>query len=471
MQTRTALFRSSMVLLSALALAACSNDMDANDRQVDDDYVDQTEDGYDENARLIGSTGEASGDVSVVKAFVVESGTIVEVGSAAMSEDGESYSLDLDAQAGSTVVLEAEDDSGARIGSTLVVELGAEGETTQAAPMSSETHVEAQVFLDIQADRTADDEEADGDAVESSVAATVRLLIDGELAAEAEESGDAEAMADLAASIAVAVEAEARSWSDEGERFELDGTIDLFTQLDAELSDDEETGDTSLDIDLDALLEARAEDREHAGMDASERASVDSAISLGLISSLESRDADEDMEDRAARIGAILEATASVEVLSDFFEEHDMDEDVERSVLDAAAMLEADVFAAASAEEADEAWTRFDLMLLGELDLDSEGEDEGIFEDLLDLDQVLDLSATLEVVIEARAELEGRVSEEADSMEADAEGFASFLLDAQAEFEADISSSVEGMSEGMSEAEADLAVTVVTEAQGRFVAR
>ena len=306
----------------------------------------------------------------------------------------------------------------------------------------------------------------------SSVAATVRLMIDATVAASAERASDeADARADLAASIAVAVEAEAKRWAERGESFELDGTVDLFSELDAELFGDHESGDASLDIDLSALLAARASDREDAGMDAEDRASLDSAISLGVSATLHARDAGEDMEDAADRIGAMIEASATVDVLTEFFAEHDdMDDDVERSVLDAAASLKAEVFASASGEEAGEAWSHFELSILGELAADgSDGEGEGVIEALFDLEIIADLSARLDVIADLRAELEASLTAEAERMEDDAEGFAGFVVDAQAALEADIASSFEGMGSTMSDAEADLAVTLVTEANARFV--
>lgn len=197
-----------------------------------------------------------------VHAWVWADGSEQIIGSADVEADG-SYMIE--AEAGhERVIVQAMDSSDQIIGSVLRVESGADGETVIAAPITSETSVEAEAYI-----RAIYEAEAEGWSEEDVNMAEVLARIDTQVAASVaayeRAEGDASAIYTAMAEAIIAAHATQRAWlSAEGmtdvshdmmHDAMADATIQLYETLHAD-GDAELARDSWLNAMADAWTEA-----------------------------------------------------------------------------------------------------------------------------------------------------------------------------------------------------------------------
>lgn len=404
--------------------------------------------------------GEGSVDAAVeVRAVVRTSGSTEVIGTADVEADG-SYFIEIDDDVNigaDTVVVQAVDEDDAIVASTLIASLTADADGNyDAAPMTTETSVEAEVWLSV-AERYGDDKADPVDA---------RIRIDAEVSAEVTQGGDVEGDIDaLADAMVTSFEAEASVWAESGGSLtaetRADAMADVMADYDAALA-----AGSDIAARWDAVVDARFDAAASAGLEAEDRADAETAAGLALRAVLDARSDNEDLFDGMVVTSGRLEAFATAEAMTDLYAEANPGDEAEGAMADAAAELRADLEAASSADAAASAWAEFESTLLDSPKGDS------VFGLSLDTNILTDtaLQLALSTSTEASAALESSIAAEAGAMSGDtidASAMANATVTAWTDYRASVDTAFEVLFQD--DADASLASELVVNAQGRFL--
>jgi len=453
------MLRSSLTLIASVALlAACNPDDGQNPRPSDGDAdIEGRVSDSDSTARTGGSgTVDAA---SRVEAVVVRDGQAMVIGEAEVDADAE-YAIELDEDAaGETVMVRAMNEGGTTLASTLITRMdeSGDGDVYIAAPMSTETSVEAEVWLSSQ-QRYSQDEAADS--------AEVRVRIDVDAAVSARDSQDAGSEIDaLADAMVSSAAAEARVWTDAGaelyNRTRAEATADAMASYDLALA---EGGD--VEGSWEQVLIARNDVAMDAGLSARQRADAASASNLMVRAVLRER-ASADTSDAMLVQSGWLEARATADALVATYDQADVDSSTRDMASSIAADLRADAKAAGSVEDTAQAWSTYETSLVGESEFDGSLMDSSFDLTLINeaaLRAAVDDSASALATLESG--LDTAIVDESGNDTLDVEALATLVVDGWVAYRAGVLSDVELLFNDSDDAA--LATEVILDANGRF---
>jgi hypothetical protein len=474
---------SSLFALIALSLAACDGGSvdkdhteDISESAANPDPSDSDPASSARTAHIEGqaAAGAESGSIEIRAALtgeVVGEGDIDSAGHYVASVEAEVESL----------VVTAYDESGERMGEVLVSASGGADSTVSAAPMTSETSVEAGVFVQIVADYHAaeledeaeapeDEEMSEGEEMVSM--AELRARIDASVAAAVEGSSDAEGELEaLATAIRVAAEARAQAlaefdWDAGDEHAEADAhaMAEIEAALAAGLSADE--ADDRFAAALDAAVAAEGYS-EMARSEAEATASLGLRATLNAFASAES--ASWEMSDAAAVHAAHLESLRLDAYLEAAIDGSTHGDAIRESYGSAMLDLQTALSGSIGRDDAGRAWSEFEAEVVGSIDTSGEEEESAESGVLTHLVESLGLETTLDVmvVIESSVDAVADLTAEAHAMSEESpeaiepEAMAAALVDARLAFQTSVFAAAE------SEA-AELAASLVVGASGGF---
>lgn len=404
--------------------------------------------------------GEGSVDAAVeVRAVVRTSGSNEVIGTADVEADG-SYFIEIDDGVNigaDTVIVQAVDADDTVVASTLIASLTADADGNyDAAPMTTETSVEAEVYLSA-AERYGDDKADPVDA---------RIRIDAEVSAEVTQGGDVDGDIDaLADAMVSSFEAEASVWAEAGGNLTAETRANAMAEVMADYDAALAAG-SDISSRWDAVVDARFDAAASAGLEASDRADAETAAGLTLRAVLDARSDNADLFDGMVVTSGRLEGIATAEAMMDLYADLEPGDEAEGAMADAAAELRADLESASSADAAVSAWAEFESSLLDQPKGDS------LFGLSLETDLLTDtaLQLALSTSTEASAALESTVSAEALAMSGDTidtSAMASATVTAWTSYRGAVDTAFEVLFE--TDADARLASELVVNAQGRFL--
>lgn len=474
---------STLFALLSISLAACDGGSADKDSASDSVEATGTERPGDDTsngtqartAHIVGSAaaGSESGSIQVHLAATGEL-----VGEGEIGEDGR-YVAMVEAET-EAVIVSAFDAAGELRGEVLVAATGEAESTTSAAPMTSETRLEAEVYVAAEAEASAEAEaEGEGEA-ESTAIADLRARIDAEVAAAVDAAPDREeAVRSLSIAILAAQETEARAMAtfdpEHSEDFDSRAAVDVevLAEVDAML----DSGMSSEDADR-WLLAAEDAAAAAAEISVEARAEAESSASLALRTTLDAMaslgSSTWAVADASARVAAEHEAHFSSLTAEAIVEASAHGEAVSEATLEAQAELEARLEAEGDREDAAAAWASFEAAVVGsaeallEPEEMEEGEDDsallGLITDL-DVDAALDIVSVVEAAADATVMLEAEVEALANTYEPEmsSEEVAESVVEARLAFHSEVYGSVDSAS-------SELAADLIVMASGGFVA-
>ncbi|MCB9777720.1 MAG: hypothetical protein H6742_04080 [Alphaproteobacteria bacterium] len=466
-------------LTLALGLAACQDDPAKGDSGMPGDGGTESR-----HSTLRGAVSDQSGTQSLttggsgaaeaaatVEVWTTVSGAPQMIGESEVDADGR-FEVEALADVDDVRVV-ALDGGGAIVGSVLVGNTGAEGETVTVAPITSETSVEAEIY--VRARVEADLEAHEYDAVSMS---EVMARVDAEVATAVhgyeESTGDADAALDALAEAMLALHASQRTWA-EGEGATLShaaqdeamaaATAELYAELYAEA-----TGEGDADAAHEAWSDAWADAWATQGLDLSARTELESVVGLTsravLIDLLGGRtEGDAVIEAwilasgrrEARRVGANAEAVA----------EAAFGTALDLSLLtDLGADLEGDAEAASDVSSMSTAFDTYAGALVG-----ADLLDDSLIAAMLGLSAAYDgeglLSACDGHAADAEAELMTLLSAQAgDDLDAEVVGEAAVA--AWSDFERDVEAEIVGSGSTATDVQLDATTEIMAQASGSF---
>ena len=450
-----------LIAVLSLAVAACGDTPD-NPRPSDSGADVEGRVTDDDSTARTGGSGSASAATNV-EAVVVSSGEAQVVGTAAVDAEAE-YALLIDESAeveGKTVMLRAVDDSGATVASTLITQMDEPGDDLVyiAAPMTTETSVEAEVWLESRL--TYGDE----DGADSSEA---RVRIDADIAVSVRDSSDPdEEIRALSDALIASAETEARLWAESDAELlndtRADATAEAMAEYDAALA---EGGD--IDGAWMAVLDARSQATLDGGLDARLAADASSASNLVFRAMIDAKASSSELKDDAVVASSRLEARATADAMVATYQESDADDSVKDDAAALAADLRADARAATSVSAAAQAWADFEE---GAVDADGSSSEDSLLESTIDVGAIGEIAVEemLDDADGARLALDADLTaaiEAAVVGTLDAETLATSVVTSWATYKSDVRTAVELVVTDAEEA--DLASSVLVDARGRF---
>ncbi|HZI09743.1 MAG TPA: hypothetical protein VE153_05070 [Myxococcus sp.] len=314
----------------------------------------QQQQGLGEGAPALGGEGTVSA-ASKVQASSVGSGGKLDVLAEAEVEANGSYSLELP-PGSERVVLAAVDSSGKVVASALL-DAAVEGERT-APPMSSESSLEAEVFVRMV---------ADGASAQAVDTVDLRSRINTQLAqsVKAEASADAQkSVAALASAVRAAQEAEVKAYARAGFNTTQDALFQASLEASAKL-------DAALDAGSQNVADAYAEfftalRAATPELDEKEEAEGERAASVAFRATVEARlssSANASTADAAVRAAASLEAHAATTAVEAILRAANATDATLSRSRAAATSLHAQLSASASASAAAQAWAAYSASL------------------------------------------------------------------------------------------------------------
>jgi hypothetical protein len=350
-RTRTALLGS----LVALMMAACGEDTVEVKGRVTN-TPGQQQQGLGEGAPALGGEGTVAA-ASRVKASSVGSGGQLSVLAEAEVEASGAYTLALP-PGSERVVLEAVDDSGKVVASALLDATVEDQDTRTAPPMSSESSLEAEVFVRMV---------RDGASAESVDTVDLRSRINTELARSVVAESDAEAqksVAALAAAVRAAQEAEVKAYAEAGVTTSQDklfhASLEASAALDAALDAGAKQASEAYAEFFAALraatpeLDEKDEAEGERAASAAFRVTIDARLSSG--SSAGTADA-------AVRSAASLEARAAEAAVEAILRAANATDATLSRARTAAGTLRASLAGATNASAAAQAWAAYSVAL------------------------------------------------------------------------------------------------------------
>ena len=349
-RTRTALLGS----LVALMMAACGEDTVEVKGRVTN-TAGQQQQGLGEGAPALGGEGTVAA-ASRVKASSVGNGGQLSVLAEAEVEASGAYTLELP-PGSERVVLEAVDSSGKVVASALLD--AAEGDDTRTAPpMSSESSLEAEVFVRMV---------RDGASVQSVDTVDLRSRINTEMASAvvAESDADAEkSVAAFAAAVRAAQEAEVKAYAEAGVTTSQDKLFQASLQASAALDAALDAGTrNAAEAYADFFAALRAATPE---LDEKDEAEGERAASAAFRITVEARlssGGNAGAEDAAVRSAASLEARAAEVAVEAILRGANATDATLSRARAAAASLRASLASATSASAAAQAWASYSVAL------------------------------------------------------------------------------------------------------------
>ena len=379
---------SALFLLVGLATIACDGTSSSSSDK--SSVTDRNSDPDDRSARMRGQAAEGSAN-GTVEVSIAATGQVV--GEGDIDAAGR-FIADVAADMEGLVV-RAYDASGQLRGELLVAASGRAESTTSTAPMSSETRLEAEVFVAAHAG-------GDGEGPDLAVA-DLRGRIDAELAATIDAADDREQEVRALARAMVAAQAAelhalAHFGGEAGAEFEPSRSVsvEMMAEVDAALDaglDAEEADRWFLELEEDAA------DAEGIGLDvmAEAEASAGLALRMTLDGLVEAGMAADATADEGARRAGELEARVAAEASVWLASSAEFSVEVVAMTEAAADELESDAREASDRDAAVEAWTDFEANLVGEL----EG---GLSESAVVVELMSSVDATLTTEIAAAVE-------------------------------------------------------------------
>lgn len=395
-------------------------------------------DGEGSQARLAGEGTLAA--ATMVESYVLEAdGSLTAQATAEVATDG-SYTVSIP-EGEAFFVVAALDADGATLGS-VVLEPSDAPDTVAVTPMSTETSVEAAVFLDVGAD--------------ASVWSHIRGRIDAATAAAVEADAEADALlSDLAVATVASAEAEAESWSRSG----LDTSAIVATQLEASaaLSTDLAAEGTSAYSTFLVALETAAEEQ---GATAEERAEAEANASMAFRATLDARGSTE-LLDASASAVAGAEARAYAASTTSLLASAGASQDVLDAAADATVQLEADLATVVTAEMAAEAAEEWRATVIGSAAVEGSLLGDAVGADVLaetTLDAAIDVAVEASAALDASLQVSAQAAVSAPSF--DVEAFATGVVDAMEAHRAATRAQVEATLLGLAEPAATAEVIV-----------
>lgn len=353
---KTTLRNTLLGALATLALTACGSDVQVKGK-VSDGSGSQTQ-GLVSGATGFGGTGSASAAATVRAQVVLPTGELSLVTEAAV-EAGGTYTLSLP-EGSERIVLEAVDAKGEVVARGLLdATAGAKGGVRNAAPITSETSLEASVYMRLVAEGTKPD------AIDT---VDLRARIDAKLgAAIAAGQDDADATAEailaLAQGVRAAQEAELKVYAKAGKAMTQEqifqSSLEASAKLDAAL--DAGTGAEAAWTAFWAELRAKSEMDER---DASDGERAASASFRATVKAELGFDGDAVLT-AAVRAAAAQEARAADAAIVAALKAGDASQAVIDAALEAGAALRADINAATSAQAVAQAWATWSVSVSG----------------------------------------------------------------------------------------------------------
>jgi len=376
---------SALFVLIGLTTIACSGGSSSSSKS---EFSERNTDPDDRSARMQGQAAEGSAG-GTVEVSVAASGQVV--GEGDIDASGR-YIADVAADM-ENLVVRAYDTSGSVTGEVLVGASGAAESTTTAAPMTSETSVEAEVYV-----------AAHADASGATVAmADLRGRLDAEVAAAVDAAAEREQEVEaLAQGILAAQAAEARALAEFGGEAGSDFepatavSVQMMAEVDAAL----DSGLSAEEADRWFIeLEEDAAEAQGIGLGvlAEAEASAGIAFRMTLDGLAEGGSAAEETAEEGARRSGELEARLAAEVSVWTATSAELSSDAIDLTEDAANELEAEAQAAAERDAAAEVWADFEARIVG----DVEG---GLTDTSVILQMMTDADATVAAEISAAVE-------------------------------------------------------------------
>ncbi|WIG95724.1 hypothetical protein [Myxococcus sp. SDU36] len=353
---KTTLTRNTLLgSLMTLMLTACGEDTVKVKGRVTDTYGQQQQ-GLGEGTPALGGEGTVAA-ASRVKASSVGSGGNLTVLAEASLEANGAYTLELPPDS-KRVVLEAVDGSGKVVASALL-DATPEGQDSRTAPpMSSESSLEAEVFVRMV---------KDGASVESVDTVDLRSRINTEMARAVAAESDAraqETVGTLATAVRAAQEAEVQAYAEAGFTTSQDALFNASLQASAALDAALDTGTKSAaDTYAEFFAALRAATPE---LDEEEEAEGERAASAAFRATVEARlstAGSAATADAAIRSAASLEAYAAEAAVEAILQGANATDTTLAKARTAAGSLRASLASATNASAAAQAWASYSVAL------------------------------------------------------------------------------------------------------------
>jgi hypothetical protein len=219
--------KATMGLLLGAMLAGCPGGGNNNDNkgtvkgQVTDDNGAQAR-------SLLAGQGTVAAAATAQLCTVADDGSLTVVGSAAVQADG-SYSIESDTVGETKMIVQIIDANSAVVGSVILDQGLTADETATASPVTSETSVEAEVFVRIAASAEATVDDIDTCDLKARIDASLAVAV----ATSADIEGDLDAVAQATASAQAAFFAELGTTAQTTFNASLQAAISLSSSLDA----------------------------------------------------------------------------------------------------------------------------------------------------------------------------------------------------------------------------------------------
>ncbi|RKH06511.1 hypothetical protein D7X32_04840 [Corallococcus carmarthensis] len=317
----------------------------------------QQSQGLVDGAPALGGDGTASATTTVRISRVVTSGDLTTLAEADVAADG-SYTLDLD-DAGQRLIIEAVNKSGATVGSALLdsTEPPSGQDVRTAPPITSESSLEAEVFVQMVRDGDAPD---GVDTVDLRARLNVEqaTAVRGQLKETATESVEALAAA-VSAAQATRIKAYARAGVvvTQGQLFSA--SLDAAAKLDAALDAGGQAAE-AYDAFFAAVRAATPQTSDTQDQQAEREASVSYRMA---VEARLSNGAGIAVTDASVRAAAALEARATEAAVKALLQGASAADTVLAQANTAATALRASLSSATSASTAATAWTAYDAQL------------------------------------------------------------------------------------------------------------
>lgn len=225
-------------------------------------------------ARALGGQGTVAAATTATLSIVGDDGSLTVIGEADVQADG-SYSIESETVGEGKLVIQALDEGGQVLGSVILDQALAAGETTIAAPITTETSVEAEVFVQMATDAALDVDDIDTCDLKARIDTLTALAVN----ASADAEGDIAALAQATASAQAAFFASLNTTAQESFNASLQAAIDLAAELDAQ-ADSVVQSEEAYDGYISALFDAYV--REGFDEDACSDAQITASVAFQL---------------------------------------------------------------------------------------------------------------------------------------------------------------------------------------------
>lgn len=452
--SRTTICKQALLLIAAVGCGGGGDSSTIEGRITDGD-------GDRGVARLLGGEGTATAASSVRAYTIADDGSLVLVGEASVEAEA-SYAIEVPDGAFKLIV-EAYDETEAAVGSVIVEATGSAGATIEAAPITSETSLEAQVLIEMVASGAVSLAEANAVDLRARLDAQIALALRAKEESGADISADVRALAEaVAVAQAAEIEAYAAAGIEITQRALFEAEVAAAQALAAGLHA-AERGSAEVVAEFYAALDAVAEGQ---GVVAEQRARAEAWAGLGFRATLEASADSDELVAAALTQAALLEARASEAAIEAALEAGGVLDLIADLALGAMGDLLGEIELATSVEAVASAFADLSVELVGD------GEVQGsVLGDVLEVNAATEASAqaAVDATASAAATLDASLQAAFDTAgSVDAEAMAEAIAAAYGDFYAAVDASVADLAAAFPSADAQVTATILIAAEGAF---